>query len=200
MVTSLIDQTIVALIALGLTVGLWAVIIVQDVLWREVSVVALVALTLLSLRGRPWYWWPLAGAALVCPRRASALALPPAAVVAGVLAGPEGWAAALAVAAGAVAWSLGWWGGGDAVALMALGLRHGSEGLMVSAVVTALAGLGLMVVRERSLWGLLAAAGDVVKRTPLEGEIPSEAEMPAAAVLGVVGVMMEAMSLWTIHQ
>jgi hypothetical protein len=200
MVAALLNPTIVALAVVGLTMGLWVLIIVQDLLWREVSVVALVALTLLSLLGRPWYWWPLAGAALVCPRRASALALPPAAVAAGVLAGPEGWAAALAVAAGAVAWSLGWWGGADAVALMALGLRHGSEGLMLGAVVTAMAGLGLMVVRERSLWDLVAAAGDVVKRTPLEGEIPSEAEMPAAAVLGVVGVMMEVVTLWMMYQ
>jgi hypothetical protein len=200
MVTALLNPTIVALAVVGLTMGLWVLIIVQDLLWREVSVGALVALTLLSLPGRAWYWWPLAGAALVCPRRASALALPPAAVAAGVLAGPEGWAAALAVAAGAVAWSLGWWGGADAVALMALGLRHGSEGLMVGAVVTALAGLGLMVLRERSLWGLVAAAGDVVKRTPLEGEIPSEAEMPAAAVLGVVGAMMEVATLWVTYQ
>jgi hypothetical protein len=200
MVTSLLNPTIVALVVLGLTMGLWALIIVQDLLWREVSVVALVALTFVSLPGHAWYWWSLAGAALVCPRRASALALPPAAIVAGVLAGPEGWAAALAVAAGAVAWSLGWWGGADAVALMALGLRHGSEGLIVGAIVTALAGLGLMVVRERSLWGLVAAVGDVVKRTPLEGEIPSEAEMPAAAVLGVVGVVMEVATLWVTYQ
>lgn len=182
----------------GAVIGLWFWIIAQDLTQREVSVFALGGLALLSLIGRPWYWWGVVGIALLWPWREQALALPPVALAVGMFTGPGGMAPAMALAAGILAWALGWWGGADAVALIALGVRHGAAGVVPGAVASALAGVILILVRGRSLWALPAAVPDMLSRRPVE-EIPDDAEMPAAAVLGAVGVVLELVKLATFN-
>jgi hypothetical protein len=118
----------------------------------------------------------------------------------GVMAGPDGMPPALALAAGVTAWSLSWWGGGDVAVLLALGLRYGLAGLIVGTALLSLSGLALMAARGRSLRTLRAVVTNVLieRRLPSlardgdEGAaIPDEAEMPAAAVLAVIGVALE---------
>jgi hypothetical protein len=57
-----------------------------------------------------------------------------------------------------------------------------------------------MIVRGRSLWALVNTLPQAIRWTEVT-EIPDEAEIPAAAVLGVVGIVLELMTLgefiWT---
>jgi hypothetical protein len=182
-------------VCLGMSV-LWTVTIVQDLIRREISAVFLAGLAVLSLLERAWPWWALAGLMLLWPLRwrRQALMLAPVAVTAGLATGEQ--APALALAAGSVAWALSWWGGADGIALLALAFRHGMAGLVAGALAAVLVGLALMMVRRRPLRGLLAAVPDALVMGQVKGEIPPEAEMPAAAALGVAGLVMEVIELW----
>ncbi len=182
-------------------VGLWVWIAIQDWRDREIYTVALWALVIVCLIGRPWYWWVFTVVTLAWPfPRKSGLALSPVFLAVGVLAGMEAMPPALALSVGVMAWALSWWESGDVVALLALGLRYGLVGLIVGTVLLSLSGLALMVIRGRSLRTLRAIVTNVLieRRLPSlagdgEGEtvIPDDAEMPAAAVLAVIGVVME---------
>jgi Flp pilus assembly protein protease CpaA len=100
----------------------------------------------------------------------------------------------VALATGIVAWALSWWGGADGIALLALALRHGLPGTMAGALAAAAMGVALMLRRKRSPWRLAAAVSDVLALKPT-GEIPADAEMPAAAALAVGGLTMEVITL-----
>ncbi len=190
-------DTVLTFVMLGLLV--WVAI--QDLIDREIYTVTLWALLLVCLLGQPWYWWVLTVATMAWPfPRRSGLALSPALLCVGVLAGPDGMPPALALAAGVTAWSLSWWESGDVVVLLAMGLRYGLVGLIVGTVFLSLSGLALMLIRGRSLRTLVAIARNalVERRLPSlarDGDdgaaIPDDAEMPAAAVLAVIGVVME---------
>ncbi len=173
-------------------VGLWSLVIVQDLLQREVWVAVLAALTIIALHGQPWYWWLLALAALFWPWRDKAVILVPAAVGLGGITGEQ--PPAMALAAGLTAWALGWWGGADGVVLLALALRGGFPGLIAGSVTTALAGGILMLIRRQSAWSLVATLPRAIGFQE-EGEIPPDKEMPAAAAIGAAGLIMEVIQL-----
>ncbi|MCP4591617.1 MAG: hypothetical protein GY842_12825 [bacterium] len=178
-----------------LTSGLWIVAAVQDLRRRELSAFVLVALTALSLPGRAWPWWALAAAALLWPLRwrRRAMLLAPLALVVGLATGePE---PGVALATGIVAWALSWWGGADGIALLALALRHGLPGMIAGALFAATMGIALMLRRRRPLWRLAAAVSDVLTLRQQTGEIPADAEMPAATALAVGGLTMEVITL-----
>src|SRR3990172_5577274 len=172
-------------------VALWALVLIQDLRARRISMLVLVALVVASLIGQPWPWWTAAAMALVWPRRHALLMVVPA-IGLGVVTNTP--APAIALAGGAFAWALGWWGGADAIALLGLGLRHGLSGLLTGSVAIALAGAAVMIVRRRSALGLVLALTEAVflqKRD--EVNIPANAEMPAVARLAVAGILLEAM-------
>lgn len=170
--------------------ALWFVTLSSDLRHRRVPMPVLLALVMLSLIDQVWPWWLLTGAMLLWPSRRSAIMLAPVAIGAGVVTNSP--APAMAIAAGSVAWALGWWGGADSIALAALGLRHGLIGLITGAIATAIAGLLVMLVRRRALVGLLSVLPEAIALQPRDAaEIPAEAEMPAAAALAVAGVVLE---------
>jgi Flp pilus assembly protein protease CpaA len=178
--------------------GLWGAGVVQDLKKRELSLVVLVLVTVLSLLGQPWPWWVLSGLVLVWPWREWAWCLGPPAVFVGIVVGDP--APGLALALGVTAWANSWWGGADGILLLALALRHGLAGVIVGAVSLVVIGLALMVFRRRSAWSLLATLPDFLARRPLvDGEIPAETEMPAAAALAVAGLAMEVITLWQMY-
>lgn len=174
-----------------LSIALWAVVVVQDLTERAVSVFVLVGLALLALMGRPWHWWLLTAVALLWPWREMAMILPPVALTVGVLSGTESIGPALALSVGVLAWALGWWGAADAVAILALGLRYGQIGLILGAVAAGLASLLLMIARKRSLWSIPNAVPGALSLDVRDEEIPDDSEIPAAAALAVAGIALE---------
>jgi len=184
MIDGLILARSVALIAL------WTVTLISDLRHRRIAIPALLALTGLSLIGQSWPWWLLTGAMLLWPSRRSAILLAPIAIGVGVATNSP--APGMAIAAGSVAWALSWWGGADSIALAALGLRHGLIGVMVGASAVSIAGLLVMLRRRRTLIGLLTVIPEAIALQARDSaEIPAEAELPAAAVLAVAGLMLE---------
>jgi Flp pilus assembly protein protease CpaA len=169
---------------------LWAVVLVQDLRHRRISMVALVALAIASLIGQSWPWWIAVSAALAWPRRYAMLIVPVAIGLGVVTNAPP---PAIALAGGALAWALGWWGGADSIALLALGLRHGLPGLLAGSVTLALAGAAVMIVRRRSALGLVPVLTEAMflRKQEEDVDIPPNAEMPAAAALAVAGMALE---------
>ena len=175
-----------------LSICLWAIVAIQDLTERAVSVFVLVGLALLALIGRPWHWWLLTAVALLWPWREMAMVLPPVALTVGVLSGSESIGPALALAVGVLAWALGWWGAADAVTILALGLRYGQIGLILGAVTAALTSVLLMLARKRSLWAIPNAVPGALGLIDVsDEEIPEESELPAAAALAVAGIALE---------
>jgi len=174
-------------------IGLWSLVIIQDVLQREVSVVVLAAMTLVALHGHAWHWWLLSLTTLLWPWRKHAMLLVAGAVGLGCITGEQ--PPAMALATGLVAWGLGWWGGADGIVLLALALRGGFSGLIAGSVTTALVGGILMLLRRQSAWGLAVALPNAVGLREVEGGIPPDKEMPAAAAIGAAGLIMEVIAL-----
>lgn len=173
---------------------LWVAVLVGDLRQRRVPIPVLLALAILSLVGQAWPWWLLTGAMLLWPSRRSAIMLVPIALGIGMVTNSP--APAMAIAAGSVAWALGWWGGADSIALATLGLWQGLIGLIVGTIATAVAGLLVMVFRRRAFVGLLSVLPDAIAWQARDSvEIPAEAEMPAAAALAVPGILFSAYSL-----
>ena len=134
-----------------LLLPLWLAVLIADLRYRRVPAVVLAALTLVSLINWPWPWWLLAGAVLLWPWRRAAIWLAPIALVVGMLTNEP--AVAAAIAAGCVGWALGWWGGADGIVLLALALRGGWPGLIGGAAAVLIAGLALMLIRRRPMYG-----------------------------------------------
>lgn len=179
---------------------LWAATLVQDLERREISLFVLAALAVLSLVGQDWPWWVAMSAIVLWPSRENASVLVPLVISAGFITGDL--VPATAMAAGAVAWGLGWWGGADGIALAALALRTGLPGLVAGSLATMLMGIVLMIARGHGWKPLLttamSSAISLQARDRKEDDllIPNDAEMPAAAALAVAGLAMEVMRLW----
>lgn len=179
-----------------LLLPLWLAVLIADLRWRCVPAIVLAALTGVSLIGWPWLWWLMAAATLLWPWRQSAIWLAPIALIVGILTNES--AVPAAIAAGSVGWALGWWGGADGIVLLALALRGGWPGLIGGAVAVLIAGLALMLIRRRPMSGVLIVLPQIARLEPLDTtEIPVESEMPGAAVLAVVGIVIEVTGLIT---
>ena len=179
--------------------GLWMATLAQDLERRVISLFVLAALAVLSLVGQEWPWWVAMSAIVLWPSRENASVLVPLVISAGFITGDL--VPAAAMAAGAIAWGLGWWGGADGIALAALALREGLPGLIAGSLAMALMGIVLMITRGRSWTALFATAPDVFSlkarhRSENDLLIPNDAEMPAAAALAVAGLAMEVIRLW----
>ncbi len=174
----------------AVTALIWLVVLAQDLRHRRVSIGVLVALTIAGLIGHAWPWCIAAGAALLWPKRDTALLLGVPAVALGVVTNTL--APAIALAGGAFAWALGWWSGADAIALLALGLRAGLPGLIGGSLAVALVGAWVMLVRKRRLISIVPALTEAMfLRKREDADIPAEAEMPAAAALAAAGLVLE---------
>ena len=178
-------------VALG---TLWIVTLISDLRHRRIAIPVLLALAGLALIGQTWPWWLLTGAMLLWPSRRSAIMLAPIAIGVGVVTNSS--APGMAIAAGSVAWALGWWGGADSIALAALGLRHGLIGVLVGASAVSIAGLLVMLRRRRAFIGLLTVIPEAIALQARDSaEIPAEAELPAAAALAVPGLVLSIYNL-----
>jgi Flp pilus assembly protein protease CpaA len=173
--------------------GLWACCAIQDLRTRRVPLLVLLGLATAALLGRPWPWWVLAAAALLWPWRAQAWILAPLAAAVGLRTADT--AAALALGAGAGAWSLGWWGGADAIVLLTLALRHGATGLMAGATAALCGGVLVMLLRRQSLRSLLAVVPAFLRRRAVSCDVPAKNETPAAAAMALGGLIMEGLVL-----
>ena len=175
-------------------IALWTVTLISDLRHRRIAIPVLLALASLALIGQTWPWWLLTGAMLLWPSRRSAIMLAPIAIGVGVVTNSP--APGMAIAAGSVAWALGWWGGADSIALAALGLRHGLIGVLVGASAVSIAGLLVMLRRRRAFIGLLTVIPEAIALQARDSaEIPAEAELPAAAALAVPGLVLSIYNL-----
>jgi len=179
-----------------LLLTLWLTVLIADLRDRRVPAVVLATLTGVSLIGWPWPWWLMASAVLLWPWRRFAIWIAPIALIVGVLTDEP--AVAAAIAAGCVGWALGWWGGADGIVLLALALRGDWSGLIGGAAAVLIAGLALMLIRRRPMSGVLIVLPQIARLESLDTtEIPVESEMPGAAMLAVVGIVLEAARLLT---
>lgn len=169
---------------------------VSDLLQREVHLVILAALAVMSLLGRPLPWWVATAAACLTPRRWAVYATP-LPVLAGVFTGDG--APAIALAAGLLAWYLHWWGGADGILLAALALRYGPVGLWAAAIALAAGGLAVLALRRRSPAAVLGTALELLTgHVAADDEnVPGQSELPAAAFLAGAGIVLEVARAWT---
>ena len=175
-------------------IALWTVTLISDLRHRRIAIPVLLALASLALIGQTWPWWLLTGAMLLWPSRRSAIMLAPIAIGVGVVTNSP--APGMAIAAGSVAWALGWWGGADSIALAALGLRHGLIGVLVGASAVSIVGLLVMLRRRRAFIGLLTVIPEAITLQARDSvEIPADAELPAAAALAVPGLVLSIYNL-----
>jgi hypothetical protein len=175
--------------------GLWLAVLISDLRQRRIAIPVLVALLLVSLIGRPWPWWLMTGAMVLTPRR-WLVSLVPVGVGVGLL--TNDLASGLATAFGIWAWIMNWWAGADAIVLVALTLSAGWVGLVTGLVVVLMTAVVMFLKRRQSPVTLLLALDEAVRIQPrLETEIPAESELPAAAALAVVGIVLEVAQLVT---
>lgn len=179
-------------------IALWIFSAWWDIKMRTVPRPVLFTMVVLGALGRHWVWWVLTVALLACPARwrKYSWCIVPLALLAGNVTGQSG--LALTLIAAAVPWSLGWWGGGDSLLLIALGFRHDTRGLVVGAVAMVAVALVVMVARKQSVLCLLPAFQDLMAMRSAEIGVSPEFELPAAPALALAGLVMEGVRLWAL--
>ena len=183
-----------------LLIGVYAMVAWQDLRRREIDLLPLLVLAIAGLVGHTAWWWIFLVILYAWPwRKETATLLIPALFVIGWVTGEL--APVLALTAGILAWSLGWWGGADRVLLATLSLRYGLVGLVVGATTSALFGV-LFLLARRQLLRLVPALTDVLAaRNVVDLAAPpgsTDTEMPAATALGAAGLILEVWS-WLNH-
>jgi Flp pilus assembly protein protease CpaA len=172
----------------------WLLVLINDLRQRRVPLPISLGLLSLTLFDRAWPWWLLSGLMLLWPTRRSAILIAPLSIGVGWLLHDP--IASITLAASSAAWSLGYWGGADSIALTALGLRFGFSGLLLGSLAVGLAGGLVMLIRQRALSGLLPVLWEASTLQPRDSEaIPAEAEVPAAAALAVPGLVLSVYGL-----
>jgi Flp pilus assembly protein protease CpaA len=174
----------------------WLITAWQDLRQREIALLPLIVLALISLPGHSYLWWLVVGVTFLWrwePQR-SLVIVPLVFVVGGVT---LEYAPTMALVGGLIAWALGWWGGADGVLLAVLALRYDLLGLVAGAVVTAVFGLAFLAAR-RKLVTLVPALADVLAARPVSVTGPGSfhTEMPAATALAAAGVVLELIHLF----
>lgn len=173
------------ILSLGST-GLWLTVLFSDLHYRRVAICVLLALLIVSLIGRPWPWWIVAFAMILLPRQ-WIISLAPLGLGVGLLLNDQ--ASGLAIALGIWAWSMKWWAGADAIALVALTLRSSWAGLVAGLIAILVAAVILFMKRRQSPATLMLALDEAIHvQTRATVAIPAESGLPAAAVLAVVGI------------
>ncbi len=166
---------------------LWFLVVVSDLRRRRVPIPLTLALLVLSLLGQPWPWWALTALLLVWPKPRSTWFFWPAAMLGWLTNDPS---PAIAATIGMIAWGNRWWGGADSLALLALTLQFGLTGMLLGALATCVAGVIVMMKQRRSFNALLPALEDVTQLRAAPPEIPTDAELPAAAALAMAGILL----------
>ncbi len=183
------------LLAIALSV-LWLAVLYSDLRYRRVTIPVLLALLIVSLIGRPWPWWLITGAMILLPRRWT-ISLVPIGLGAGLLLNDL--APGMAIVVGIWAWVMKWWAGADAIVLVALTLRSGWAGLVAGLAVMLVAAVVLFLKRRQSPATLLLALHEAVHVQSRDTVvIPTESELPAAAVLAVVGIGLDLVWLFEV--
>lgn len=175
------------LIVLLFTMSLWLTVLISDLRLRRVPIPLTLLLLLISLINQPWPWWLLTVLLFTWPRPWATWIMLPAAMLGWLTNDPS---PAIAATIGMIAWGNRWWGGADSLALLALALQFGLTGLLLGALATCTAGLLVMLKRRRSFNALLPVFEDVTQLRAVPAEIPSDAELPAAAALAVAGILL----------
>jgi hypothetical protein len=170
------------------SIGLWLAVLICDLRLRRVPIPLTLLLLLISLIGQPWPWWALTVLMLAWPRSWAVWIMLPAAALGWLTNDP---APAIAATVSTIAWSNHWWGGADSLALLALTFQFGLAGLLLGALAMCTAGVIVMLKRRRSFNALLSAFEDVTQLSTAPAEIPADAELPAAAALAVVGIVLD---------
>lgn len=166
--------------------SLWLVVLYSDLRYRRVAIPVLLALLIVSLIGCPWPWWIVAFAMILLPRQ-WIISLAPLSLGVGLLLNDL--APGVAVALGIWAWTMKWWAGADAIALVALTLRSGWAGLVSSLIAMLVAAVVFFVKQRQPPATLLLALAEAIHVQPRAAvAIPVESGLPAAAVLAVVGI------------
>jgi hypothetical protein len=166
---------------------LWFLVVVSDLRRRRVPIPLTLALLVLSLLGQPWPWWVLTALLLIWPKPRSTWFFWPAAMLGWLTNDPT---PAIAATIGMIAWGNRWWGGADSLALLALTLQFGLTGMLLGALATCAAGVLVMLKRRRSFNALLPVFEDVTQLHAAPAEIPTDAELPAAAGLAIAGILL----------
>ncbi len=179
-----------------LLIGSYTLVAWQDLRRREIDLWPLLVLAVGGLLGHTAWWWVFLAVLYAWPwRKETATLLIPVLFVIGWVTGEL--APVLALTAGILAWSLGWWGGADSVLLATLALRYGLVGLVAGATTSALFGV-LFLIARRQLLRLVPALTDVlVARNVVDLAAPprsADTEMPAATALGAAGLILEVLS------
>jgi Flp pilus assembly protein protease CpaA len=179
-----------------LLIGGYTLVAWQDLRRREIDLWPLLVLAVGGLVGHTAWWWIFLAVLYAWPwRKETATLLIPVLFVIGWVTGEL--APVLALTAGILAWSLGWWGGADSVLLATLALRYGTAGLVVGATTSALFGV-LFLLARRQLLRLVPALTDVLAaRNVVDLAAPpgsADTEMPAATALGAAGLILEVWS------
>jgi len=105
----------------------------------------------------------------------------------------------MAIVVGIWAWVMKWWAGADAIVLVALTLRSGWAGLVAGLAVMLVAAVVLFLKRRQSPATLLLALHEAVHVQSRDTVvIPTESELPAAAVLAVVGIGLDLVWLFEV--
>jgi hypothetical protein len=175
------------------SIALWLVVLISDLHRRRIAVPVLLALLFVSLSGRPWPWWLIIFAMILAPRR-WLVGLAPIGLGIGLF--MNDLASGLALTLGVWAWVMRWWAGADAIVLVALTLRLGWSGLLVGLSALLMTAMLVFLKRRQSpltLWLAVQEAAHLQPRT--ETEIPIESELPAAATLAAVGIVLEVVQL-----
>jgi hypothetical protein len=165
----------------------WVLVLISDLRWRRVPIPLTLTLLWLSLLGQPWPWWALTILLIFWPRQLAAWFMLPAALLGWLTNDPT---PAIAAALGMIAWGNRWWGGADSLALLALTLQFGLTGMLLGALATCVAGVLVMLQRRRSFNALLPVFEDVIQLRAAPAEIPTDAELPAAAGLAIAGILL----------
>jgi hypothetical protein len=169
-----------------MSIGLWMSVLYSDLRYRRAPIPVLLALLIVSLIGSPWPWWIITFAMILLSRQ-WIISLAPIGLVVGVLLNDL--APGVAITLGIWAWSMNWWAGADAIALVALTLRSGWVGLVAGLVAMLGAAVILFLKRRQSPATLLLAIDEAAHVQPrATAAIPLESGLPAAAVLAVVGI------------
>jgi len=186
----MIGTALSAIMVLG-----WTLAAYFDLKERRVPRPILLVIGVLTLLGRHWVWWLSSLLAYFLPINYSIYLLIFPIIIPFLTKEIDPIPAYVTAVLG---FYYRWWGGADAMLLLALSLRYGYQGLIASIIALLVGGIAAMAIKrvspKRVGWTILK----LVSFGPeMEGEeIPKESEVPAASFLAVAGLVLEILRVW----